>query len=124
MRKRPNRPDSSGMSVSLTYNDGEVLILSVRDGATPGRQPVELREEKCRLRFAELRMGINRFYAAKQAQSKIDRVIRVQAPPVEISAQDLAAINDELYRIEMVQTVSDVWPRSLDLTLSKMRRTP
>ena len=45
-------------------------------------------------------------------------VTKVPMPPMPITNQDAAITEDgRKYRIDLVQVLTDVWPRSLDLTL-------
>jgi acetolactate synthase regulatory subunit len=65
-------------------------------------------------------LGVTRYYAAAQAMARVERVIRVQRR-AGINAQMLAITEDgRKYRIDLVQTVQDVFPPSLDLTLSSV----
>lgn len=113
MRKKTFRPDGE---ISQTYNDGIVKIYSVADSAPVGHQPVEKLEIKYVLRFAERVLGITRLYLSRQHHAEIQRVIRVQR--VNVSPQDVAITHDgKVYRIDTVQSVEGVYPKSLDLSL-------
>lgn len=113
MRKKTFRPDGE---ISQTYNDGIVKIYSVTDSAPVGHQPVEKLEIKYVLRFAERVLGITRLYLSRQHHAEIQRVIRVQR--VNITPQDVAITHDgKVYRIDTVQSVEGVYPKSLDLSL-------
>ena len=115
-KKQPTRPDSE---ISQTYNSGIVTIYAVEDSAAPGYRPAPKPTKKVALRYEERRLGISRLYQARQSQIELERVIRVPRRP-DIHTQDLAKTEDgRLYRIDTVQSVSDVWPPSLDLSLAK-----
>lgn len=115
MHKAPNRPNSD---VTQSYNDGIVKIYSASDAATPGRMPRKDLTLKVTLRYAEQRLGINRYYSAKQNQTEVERVLRVQRIK-GITNQDVAKTDDgKYYSIEMVQSTDGVYPPSLDITLS------
>lgn len=115
--KAPYRPDNE---VSQSYNDGVVTIYSVTDGAKPGYQPMPMLAEKITLRYAEQRLGIQRYYAALQNQVQVERVIRT-ARAGDITTQDIAITEDGIkYAVYMVQSVQDVYPPSVDITLSKI----
>lgn len=124
MWKKPSRPDHA---VSQSFNSGVVRILTVTDGAAPGRMPVPALAEKICLPFEERRVGVSRFYNALQAQVRIERVLRVPDPGAagKISPQDAAIIlqDEAQYRIEQVQRVADVFPPCLDLTLRTVEQT-
>ena len=114
--KAPYRPSNE---VTQVYNSGVVTIYAVADSARPGYQPLEQLTKKIRLRYEEQRLGLQRYYDAMQNQIQVERVIRV--PRVgKVTNQDVAETEDgRRYRIDLIQTVDDVWPPSLDLTLVK-----
>lgn len=117
MWKAPNRPNHE---ISQSYNDGIVTICDITDVSKPGNLPVEKLTARVSLHYGEQRMGVARYYAAQQNQNQIERVIRVQRVR-GIHAQDVALTEDgQQYRIDLVQTVDDVFPPSLDLTLAKV----
>lgn len=108
--------------VSQRYNDGVVRIYSVEDTASPGYAPVETPSLKITLRYEERRLGISRYFYGQQNQLQIDRVLRVQRAG-KITSQDIAVTEDgQNYRVDLVQSVPDVWPESVDLTLSKIEQ--
>ena len=115
--RAPYRPDSE---VTQAYNDGVVTVYAVTDAARPGYQPKPALTKKAVLRYEEQRLGIQRFYSGKQSQAEIERVIRT--PRLDcVSSQDVAVTEDgRQYRIDMVQSVPDIWPASMDLTLAKV----
>ena len=118
MWKAPNRP---GHEITQSYNDGVVEIYKLEDTAAAGHKPVKsLGDRIGKFRYAEMRVGINRYYAAKQNQIRIDRVIRIPGG-AEITNQDvLQTEGGAWYRIDMVQAVQDVYPKSYDLTLTRI----
>ena len=108
--------------VSQRYNDGVVRIYSVEDTAAPGYAPVETPTEKIKLPYEERRLGITRYFSGAQNQMQIDRVLRVQRAG-KVNTQDIAVTEDgQNYRVDLVQSVFDVWPESVDLTLSKIEQ--
>lgn len=120
--KAPVRPRTDN-GVTQNYNDGVVAIIAVVDTAKPGYQPQPGEpQEKYTLRYEERRLGIQRYYSSLQNQIQLDRVIRV--PRVAgITTQDIAVTEDkQAYRIDLVQSVMDVYPPSLDLTLTKIEQ--
>lgn len=117
MWRAPNRPTHE---VSQSYNDGYVIVYAVADDAEPGNKPIEKLKRRVRLDYAEQRLGITRYYAAAQANVQVERVIRVQRHR-DVNAQDVAITEDGVqYRIDLVQTVPDAYPESLDLTLTRV----
>lgn len=118
-RQTPFRPRVDAV-VTQGYGDGVVAIYSVKDVAQPGYQPKPQTTLKCKLRYEEQRLGIQRYYAALQNQVQVERVIRT-ARAVDITTQDVAITEDgRKYAVYMVQSVQDVYPPSVDITLSKI----
>lgn len=116
-RKLPFRP---GNEVTQTFNDGLVTVYRLTDEAKPGYMPKLKPVKVALLRYEERRLGLTRYYSAKQNNVQVERVVRVPkgAP---IAAQDIAVTEDgQEYAIDLVQTVDGVWPDSLDLTLAKI----
>ncbi len=108
--------------ISQQYSDGVVTIYAVEDIAEPGKMPVEKPTPKIKLFYEEQRLGIQRYYAAKQNQIEVTRVIRTQRAG-DINNQDIATTEDgKQYTVTMVQTVPDVYPQSVDITLSQIEQ--
>ena len=130
MWSKPYRPTHA---VSQAYNDGVVAVYRVTDTAAPGAMPQIMLTPKVTLLYAERTIGSARYYAAEQAQARLDRVIRVQDPgPITtgegaeavtapINAQDAAVTEDGIgYRIDRVTRIMDVYPATLELTLRRV----
>lgn len=116
-RKNPFRPRKEA-KVTQCYNDGTVVISETSDAADNGLLPVVTKTAKGTLPYQERRLGLQRYYEAKQNQIRVERVIRVPAPSWPITSLDDAQTEDRNnYRIDLVQIVPDVYPPSLDLTL-------
>ena len=117
-RKTPFRPRTDE-KITQAYNDGVVTIYTVTDGAASGYLPAPSLTEAVTLAYQERKLGIKRYYDAKQNQIHAERVIRVPRSPVSIDNQNVAKTEDGAYhRIDLVQIVPDVFPPSLDLTLT------
>ena len=115
--KAPYRPRGE---ITQAYNDGVVTVYAVTDAARPGYQPKPSLTRKAVLRYEEQRLGIQRFYSGKQNQVELERVLRTPRLSC-VSSQDVAVTEDgRQYRIDMVQSVPDIWPASMDLTLAKV----
>lgn len=124
MRKAPFRPDNE---ISQSYNSGVCMVYRQTDTAAPGYAPRRRLEEKSLLRYEEQRMGLNRYYAARQVDVEAERVIRVPKGPAAAipTPQDVVKTDNGIfYRVELVQTVPGVWPASLDLTLVRYLPNP
>lgn len=119
MWKAPYRPRQS--EISQNFNDGLLDIYTVTDGAFPGYQPKDVLTKKGTLPFEEQRVGLQRYYNAKQDQIEVEKVLRVPRG-FPVNSQDVAIIRgtDTQYHIDLVQKVDDVYPPCWDLTLSKI----
>lgn len=118
MRKTPFRPDDR--RITQSYRDGVVRIYAVTDGAAPGYQPQPVLTLLETLFYQERRVGLQRYYAGRQAQVEVERVIRTQIRPA-VNPQCVAVTEDGVqYGIELVQQVQDVYPPSMDLTLVRI----
>lgn len=119
MREAPWRPDNE---ISQTFNSGVCTVYVQLDGARPGFKPDPKLDRKGFLRYEEQRLGLNRYYAGRQVNVDVERVIRVpQGPAQQVpTPQDVVRTEDGVfYRVDFVQTVPGVWPQCLDLTLSR-----
>ena len=117
--KAPHRPDNE---ITQEMNSGVVKIYSVEDSAQPGYQPKPSLTLKLTLRYEEQRLGINRLYLSRQNQAEIEKVIRVPRQD-SISNQDVAILESgSQYSIDYTQTVQDVYPPCLDLSLVKIEQ--
>ena len=117
--KAPHRPDNE---ITQELNSGVVYIYSVEDSAQPGYQPKPALKLKLTLRYEEQRLGINRLYLSRQNQAEIEKVIRVPRQD-SISNQDVAILESgSQYSIDYTQTVQDVYPPCLDLSLVKVEQ--
>lgn len=117
MWRAPSRPTHE---ISQSYNDGVVTIYAVTDKAEPGNMPTMEMTKCITLQYEEQRLGLTRYYAAAQAMSQVERVIRVPRHPA-VNAQMMAITEDgRKYRIDLVQSTENIYPPSLDLTLSKV----
>ena len=117
--KAPNRPNHE---ITQSFNDGIVKIYSTRDIAEPGYRPVEGLKFKIMLRYEEQRLGIQRYYAGRQNQIQIEKILRVPRTD-NIDNQDIAVTETgKQYRIDLIQSVLDVYPPSVDITLIKIEQ--
>lgn len=124
-RKAPYRPRTDSKRPAEVFNDGVVEIYAVTDGAQAGLLPRPVLSLRETLHYQERRLGVQRNYQAAQNQIQVERVIRVPRPLAPITNQHVAVTEDgRQYRIDLVQEVLDVWPRSLDLTLARYEQQP
>ena len=120
MRQTPFRFDDR--RITQSYRDGVVRIYTVTDGAQPGYQPQPVLTLAETLFYEERRVGLQRYYTSKQAQVQVERVIRTQLRP-SVNPQCVAVTEDGVqYGIDLVQQITDVYPASMDLTLTKIEQ--
>lgn len=114
--RRPTRPSNE---ISQQFLDGTVDFYEVTDGAQPGHQVQRQVTHKFHLRFAEMKVGINRIYLSRQQHTEVLKVLRV--PRVDILPGYAAVLHDgSQYTVDTVQGVPEVWPPSLDVALKKI----
>ena len=108
--------------MTQAFNSGVVAIFTLSNQAQPGYRPQPKLTQKERLFYEERSLGLSRYYAGRQNQVEIQRVIRTPYRP-GVSSQDVAITEDgRQYRIDLVQKVQDVYPASMDLTLAKVEQ--
>ena len=118
--KAPRRPEHK---VTQDFNDGMLTVYRVTDEAQPGYVPQEKLTKVVSLPYARRKVGLYRYYQAKQEQTRVQKVLRVPEPAQKIKRLNKVVTEDgEEYRIDLVQTVPDVYPPSLDLTLAAYRQ--
>lgn len=104
-----------------SFNDGVVNIYSVGNIAEPGNMPKDgLTLKVGSLHYEERTVGMGRFWTAKQAQVKVEQMIRV--PRINsVSSQDIAIPSDgKQYEIVQIQYPKNVEPPSMDLSLERV----
>jgi len=81
--------------------------------------PVESMVLKAKLRFKQKTLGYNRVYIASQDDITIDSLIRC---PLLKSIKKLyiAVIDGEQYKVNGIQEIVEVMPKSMDLTLERL----
>ena len=119
--KAPFRPRTDN-GVTQNFDNGVVKIYTVTNSAQPGYQPVPALTLKCVLRYEEQRLGVQRYYTGQQNQIQIERVIRTPRYG-DVTNQDIAVTESgKQYGIDLVQSVTDVYPASQDITLTKIEQ--
>ena len=119
--RAPHRPDNE---ITQELNSGVVYIYSVEDSAQPGYQPKPTLKFKIKLYYEEQVRGVTRLYLSRQNMAEVEKVIRVERQDeAPISNQDVAILeNGSQYSINYTQTVQDVYPPCLDLSLVKIEQ--
>ena len=105
-----------------SFNDGIAEIYTVDNTALKGDKPVDKLINKRVVRFEYRTVGAVRFYIAKQADVKIDRMITIPKG-VHVSPQDVVILISEgsnQYRIEQVQHKSDTKPHTTLISLQRL----
>lgn len=103
-----------------TFNDGVVKIYSVTSTASDGDMPAEGISLKQTVRYHERTVGLTRYFAALQANIRVQYVLRCQRL-LSVSAQDVAVPNDgKQYRIVQIQYPEDAGLPVMDLTLEEV----
>lgn len=108
-------------TLTQTFNDGIVNIYSIDNIAELGNLPKEgLTFKVGPLHYEERTVGMSRFWTAKQANAKIEQMLRV--PRINsISAQDIAIpVDGEQYKIIQIQYPKDVSTPCMDLSLERI----
>lgn len=96
------------------FTDGVADIYTVRDDDT-----IELVQSG--IRFDALTVGSQRFFAAKEQQHTIDKMIAVPKCPEPV-ANMVAVINRSQYNILQVQEIKDSFPRTWQMSLESIKR--
>lgn len=95
------------------FTDGVVNIYTVRDDDT-----IELVQSGTR--FDALTVGSQRFFAAKEQQHTIDKMIAVPKCP-EPEANMVAVINGVQYNVLQVQEIKDSFPQTWQMSLESIK---
>lgn len=104
-----------------TFNDGVCTVYSVGNIAALGNRPKDgLTVKLRRVPYERRKLGVTRYYTAKQAGVKVDDVIRIPRN-TSVSSQDVCALEDGAqYQVRQVQHIGDTLPPSTDLTLQRL----
>lgn len=108
--------------ITQTFNDGVLTVYKVGNIAGLGNMPKDGLVPKFdnTLPYEERTVGVTRFVANKQDQSVIEQLLRI--PRINgIAREDVVIpIDGEQYKIKQVQSINDVEPRCLDLSLERV----
>ena len=103
-----------------TFNDGICSIFVKRNNSKPGNMPVTGLEKKAdRVPFERRKVGIRRFYDAKQENVEIELLLRIPEA-FHVSTQDICVVSGVQYGIYQVQDVTDTMPKAKDISLKKL----
>lgn len=93
----------------MTFDDGILTVYDLSNGAHPGDMPKEHLEEKEAFYYSYDRLGITRYYTAKQANQDISAVVNIPGWGTA-RATDIVILQEEpeaQYRISMIQPEKD-----------------
>ena len=108
-------------SLSQTFNDGVANIYSVKNIAQAGNMPKDgLTLKVGSLRYEEKIVGMSRFWAASQEQTKIARLLRMPRVDSVDRADVVIPVDGKQYEIMQVQYLPDIEPACMDLSLERV----
>lgn len=96
----------------LQFNDGFVTLYRTNDDDEIIRNTAVI------YRFGNRKLGVNRFYAARQNDIELTRVIHIHRN-LTVDTQCAAVIGDTRYKIEHIQQEDDTNPPCTVLSLSQ-----
>ncbi len=107
-----------------SFPDGIAIISDNIAKNGVGNIPGEKLKERCRLRFREKTVGMNRFYSALQNNSLIERMIRCPRRS-DVSVLDIVQLippgsTKDYYKIAQIQYPEDVDPAVMDISLERV----
>ena len=97
-----------------------IMICSLTQIQDPGAKPQYKLQEEQLVAYEERRLGFSRFYEAKTAGDKIDRVLRVWKDPTIRPGMYVVDEDFVQYRISLVQLAIDKGLEYFDLTLERL----
>lgn len=93
----------------MTFDDGILIIYDIQNSASPGKKPIKMLREKTRSYYAFDRIGVTRYYAAKQANQTVEAVVNLP-DWIDVCADDVCILQEKpdiQYQIDMVQPEYD-----------------
>lgn len=108
----------------MIRDKGVVTLLREPDGKNNGNMPDGEPQEYYRAWYAERTVGMSRYYAAQQANTRIDKLIRIELPRDEIIKADDTALLDDGYKYRIAQAAylfdEDAGEDVADLSLERI----
>ena len=106
------------------FPDGIAVIYDNQHRGGVGDIPKGSLVLRHKLRYRERTVGINRYYAALQGNSRIDRMIRCLRKD-DVSVLDVVNVitsgsDDKYYRIAQIQYPEDTEPAVMDISLERI----
>ena len=117
------RPIQTQLAPQL-FPSGLVSFFHTRDKALPGDLPKYAAERFLTVPFEDRRVGDVRYYAAMQASSRIDKVIRIPHAGGIHTAGDIAMLSgdERQYRVIKLTQNGMTTPVSWDVTLEVSKK--
>lgn len=93
----------------MILDRGEAVFYKPAPLSSSGNMPSGTAGEGLRCWYGELRVGITRFYAAKQVNDRVDMLIRIIRPDdsIKIGAEWTCDVGESTYRVLQVQPTRD-----------------
>lgn len=109
----------------LSFCDGVADIYTVTNTAPAGDTPNETLSGKRTVRFEYRTVGAVRYFAAMQAEVKIDRIICIPRG-ASVTPQDIVILSSESaseqYHVKQVQIKTDTKPHSQIISLERVEQ--
>ena len=108
--------------ITQTFNDGVLTVYEVGNIGGLGNMPKDglIQKFTNTIPYEERTVGVTRFIANKQEQTTSEQLLRI--PRINGMAREdvVIPIDGEQYRIKQIQTINDIEPRCLDLSLERV----
>lgn len=111
--------------MTVIRDKGIVTLLREPDRSSNGNMPDDVPAEYYKAWYAERTVGMSRYYAAQQANTRVDKLIRVGLPRggIVVKADDIAILGDR-YRYRVAQAAylfdEDAGEEVVDLSLERI----
>lgn len=109
--------------IDQQYDDGVIKVYGTKDISAPGEyENIQTVVKHSRVCYQDRTVGYNRFMQGRQIDMEISRLIRIPKLS-DIHTFDVIETEDgEQFQIEQIQRPSEVYPASLDLSLSIVKQ--
>ena len=108
----------------MIRDKGIVSLLREPEGINKGNMPDGEPQEYYKAWYADRTVGMSRYYAAQQANTRIDKLIRIELPYDEIIKADDIAQLDDGYKYRIAQAAylfdEDAGEDVVDLSLERI----
>lgn len=110
-------------TVDQQYDDGFLKVYGTKDVSDPGEfESIQTVVKHSRICYQDRTVGYSRFMQGRQIDMEIDRLLRIQRVS-DIHVFDVIETEDgEQFQVEQIQVPTQVYPASLDLSLSVVKQ--